>query len=187
MGSLNRAQLLAGGVALVIAPRAAAATPDGDLAYARLLIGGELLAADFYTQAVATKRFDGVLQRYLKRALFNEVEHYQALSGVLSGAGQTPASPADFDFTYPKGSFTSKHAIAKLGLTIETTVLGAYIGAVAALQTESLKQPVAQIAASEAQHVSVLSRMAGSDPIGISFPSPLTIDQASDALDAFTS
>ena len=30
--------------------------PDADLAYARLLVGAELLAADFYGQAIAAKR-----------------------------------------------------------------------------------------------------------------------------------
>ena len=180
--------MLAGSVAgpLVGSARAAAA-PDADLAYLRLLIGGELLAADFYTQAVAAKRFQGAPLTYLKRALFNEVEHYQALSGILIGAGQTPATPDDFDFSYPKGSFASKASIAKLGVTLETVFLGAYLGAVDALQTHSLEQPVARIATSEAQHLSLHMQMSGGDPIGISFPNALSIDEASNALDAYTS
>src|SRR3954468_3379736 len=57
--SVTRAGLLAGGVALLLPARAAAAdpVPDEDLAYARLLIGAELLAADFYVKAVASKKF----------------------------------------------------------------------------------------------------------------------------------
>jgi hypothetical protein len=168
-------------------PAAADAIPDGDLAYARLLVGAELLAADFYAQAIASKQFSGDALKYLKRALFNEQEHYQAVAGILSGAGQAPATAADFDFAYPKGSFASKLAIAKLGVTLETAFLGAYLGAVDALLTNGLKQPVARIAASEAEHLSAFTRLSGGDPVGISFPNGLTIEEASNALDAYTS
>jgi hypothetical protein len=70
---------------------------------------------------------------------------------------------------------------------METAILGAYLGAVDALHTNALKQPVARIAASEAEHLSVFTRLAGGAPVGLSFPVPLTIDEASDALDAYTS
>ena len=72
-------------------------------------------------------------------------------------------------------------------MTLETVFLGAYLGAVDGLQTNALKQPVARIAASEAEHLSVLTRLSGGDPVGISFPDALTIDEASNALDAYTS
>jgi hypothetical protein len=195
----TRAQLLSraakGGAALAVAGSfagpllgsAAAATPDADIAYVRLLIGAELLAADFYTLAVAAKKFDGDPLKYLQRALFNEIEHYHALSGIMTGAGQAPAVPGDFDFTYPNETFASKASIAKLGVELETISLGANLGAVDGLQTNSLKQSVARIAASEAEHLSVLTRIAGGKPIGVSFPDALSIDDASNALDAFTS
>jgi hypothetical protein len=161
--------------------------PDADLAYARMLVGAELLAADFYAHAIGSKQFSGDASKYLKRALFNEQEHYQTVSEILSGAGQTPAAAADFDFSYPSGAFASKASIAKLGVTLETAFLGACLGAVDGLQTSGLKQPVARIAASEAQHLSLFTRVSGGDPIGVSFPSPLTIDEASSALDVFAS
>ncbi len=180
--------LLAGSVAGPLAGQAEAdAIPDGDLAYARLLVGAELLAADFYARAIASKRYGGDALKYLKRALFNEQEHYDAMAGVLNGAGQPPAVAEDFDFAYPKGAFASKASIAKLGMTLEAASLGAYLGAVDGLQTGALKVPAARIAASEAQHLSVFAQHAGHDPIGISFPAPLTIEAASDALDAYTS
>ena len=104
---------------------------------------------------------------------------------ILSGAGQPPAVAEDFDFVYPEGTFASTASMAKVGVTLEAAFLGAYLGAVDGLATSALKQSVARIAASEAQHLSVLNRLAGAAPIGISFPAPLTIDEASDALDAF--
>ena len=50
--------------------------------------------ADFYARAIASKRFDGKAQASLRRARFNEREHYKSMAGVLSDAGQTPAVAA---------------------------------------------------------------------------------------------
>jgi rubrerythrin len=172
---------------LVAGSASADAIPDGDLAYARLMVSAELLAVDFYAQALASKQFSGHASRYLRQALFNEREHYRSVSGMLTGAGQSPATAVDFDFSYPQRSFISKTSIAKLGAALETTFLGASLGAVDALQTNALKQPVARIAASEAEHLSVCGRLSGGNPVGISFPDALTIDEASNALDAYIS
>lgn len=180
--------LLAGSFAGSLVDSASADTiPDGDLAYARLLVGAELLALDFYARAIASKRLSAGVLGSLQRARLNEREHYDKVSEILAGAGQTPAVAADFDFSYPKGAFASKSSIARLGVTLEAAFLGAYLGAVEGLQTNALKQAVAQIAANEAEHLSVFMRLSGRSPIGISLPRPLTIDQASNALDVFTS
>jgi rubrerythrin len=197
---LSRSQLLArgakGGAALILAgsvagsfarSASAATIPDADLAYARLLVGAELLALDFYTQAMAAKQFGADVTKALKRAFFNEQEHYAAVSGILTGAAQTPAAPSDFDFVYPAKTFDSKGSIVKLAVELETTFLGAYLGAVDAVQTDALKLPIARIAASEAQHLGVFTQLAGGDPIGVSFPNALSIDEVSDALDRYTS
>ena len=199
-GTLSRGQLLrrgaVGGAAVAFGgaaagtlagPAAADTISDADLAYARLLVGAELLAADFYGQAVAANQFSAQGTKYLKRALFNEQEHYKSVAGILDGAGQPAAVAADFDFAYPKGTFTSAKSVAKLGVSLETTFLGAYLGAVGALQANAFKQPLARIAASEAQHLSVFTELLGGDPVGISFPAPLSIDEASNALDAYSS
>jgi hypothetical protein len=181
--------LLAGSFAGSLVDSAAAADtmPDSDLAYARLLVGAELLALDFYARAIASKRLAADALGYLKRARVNEREHYDRVSEILSGAGQIPAVGSDFDFSYPKGAFASKSSISKLGVTLEGAFMGAYLGAVDGLQTDALKQTVAQIAANEAEHLSVFMRLSGRSPIGISLPRPLTIDQASNALDVFAS
>jgi hypothetical protein len=183
------ALLLAGsfGGSLVDSAVAAETVPDSDLAYARLLVGAELLGLDFYARAIASKRLRGNALASLKRARLNERAHYDKMSEVLSGAGQTPAVASDFDFSYPKGAFASKSSIAKLGMTLEAAFMGAYLGAVEGLQTNALKQPVAQIAANEAEHLSAFMHLSGRSPIGIALPRPLTIDQASNALDVFTS
>jgi hypothetical protein len=166
---------------------AAAPLPDGDLAFARLLVGAELLAIDFYTQAIAAKQFGAVTQKYMGIALQNEQAHYQSVSLILSGAGQTPAVATDFNFSYPSGSFGSRGSIASLGRQLETVFLGAYLGAIAGIQTAALAGPLARIAASESQHQSLWETEVDGRPISAAFPAPITIDQVSDAMAAYTS
>ncbi len=117
---ITRGQLLSrsakGGAALLVTGSAlgnfaasAAAAPllPADLAYARLLVGAELLASDFYTQAIAAANTGPTITKYLKLAYANEQEHYQSVAGIVSGAGQTPAVSGDIDFSYPDGTFDS--------------------------------------------------------------------------------
>jgi hypothetical protein len=78
--ALSRAQLLARGAksaaailvtgaatAFFVGSATADAIPDGDLAYARLLVGTELLASDFYAKAISSKHFSGDALKYLNR------------------------------------------------------------------------------------------------------------------------
>jgi Ferritin-like domain len=189
---LSRGAFLRSGAALALAgsfaPVAAAdALPDEDLAWARLLLAAELLAIDFYTRALAAKRFSRAAEATLRRALFNEREHYRAVAQILSGAGQTVTTAGDIDFSYARGAFASPGAIARTGVALERLLLGAYLGAVGSYRTAALKQPAALIAANEAQHLSVFAAERDNRPLGVSFPAPLTVDEASNALDAYTS
>ena len=197
--SLTRAELFSrgakGGAALLVAgtalgqfaaDAAADPIPAGDLAYARLLVGAELLASDFYQQAIAAANSKPGVMTYLRRASLNEQEHYHAVAGILSGAGAVPAVSGDIDFTYPRGTFASESSILEFARQLETTVLGTYLGAVGGIQTAPLKEGLAQIAACEAQHLSYMSMATGGKAFSVSFPPALTIDQASSAMDAFT-
>ena len=180
--------LLAGGIAGVVPPLASAdSISDGDLAYARLLVGIEVLALDFLTQAIAARQFGPGATAFMRRARFNEGEHYAAVAQILTGAGQVAATAADFDFSYPAKTFASKGAIAKLGVALETLSVGSYLGAVDALHTNTLKLPVARIAASEAEHLGAFKALSDGDPVGNSFPDALTIDAASNAFDLYAS
>ena len=88
-GELSRATLLARGAATVVAAsafgglasRASAAVPDGDLAYARLLVALELLSLDFYTRAIGA---GGGSQLELRRARAAERRCYDAVAAVLT-------------------------------------------------------------------------------------------------------
>jgi rubrerythrin len=180
--------LVVGGSALGRFAETAAAdpVPTADLAYARLLVGFELLAATFYTQAIAAANTSRTVTGYLKRANANEQDHYQSVAAIISGAGQIPAVAGDIDFSFPRGTFATQKSIAKLARQLEGLMLAAYLGAIAGMQTDSLKAGLAQIAACEAQHSAYFTTLTGGRTFNLSAPPALTIDQASNAFDAFT-
>src|SRR5579859_4579690 len=89
--------LIAGGSVLGLAQGSAlAATSSGDVAIAKLAATAELLAIDFYTKAIASKRLKGDELAYLGGALGNEQAHYAALKAVLGAA-----TPKGLSFKYP--------------------------------------------------------------------------------------
>lgn len=181
---MNRAGFLASAAALALAPAARAAAPSElDLAVARFAVGAEILAAEFYRRAIASKKFVGDGLTYLRRALVNEQEHLAAVSQIITGAGEVPSTADDFDITFPKASFASRASIAKLGVTLETVLVGAYLGAVDEFAPGDLKTTAARIAANEAEHLSVLSARR----IGGSLPAPIDYATASGVLDAYLS
>jgi hypothetical protein len=173
-------KLALAGSALAVVPTAGAATPsDNDLAWARLLVVAELLAIDFYQRAIRSRRVKPAAELY--RALADEGSHRRAVAAILIAAGQTPPGPADVDFVYPKRAFSSHHAIEQVGARLESIFLGAYLGAVAGFDLDDLKLTASRAAASEAQHLSTFTGR-----VGPAFPNALSIDKASNALDAFT-
>ena len=189
MLGFTRLAAVAGAAALLtasgLASAARSAAPESDYAYAQFGVGAEYLLADFYGQAVASKKFSGVELAALRRAQFNAGEHLAALTKILSDGAQPVAAAADFTFTYPKGTFGSRASIAKTGLMIEQAVLGTYLSAAVSVSVPAFREVFARVLASSAEHVSVLSRIATGRPIGNSFPDLLTLEAASDALDPY--
>jgi Ferritin-like domain len=189
------ALLITGSAVGVLADRAEASPPSGalpalpaaDLAYARMLIGVELLTTDFYTNAVASKHLRLGALDDARVALINESEHYTYLASALTAAGQTALTAADIDFSYPSGSFFSATAVIALAVSVELLSLGAYLGAAGNLTNPVLQSAVAQITANEAQHFSAFAKRAGDPGFHDAFPEALTIAEASDELDAYTS
>jgi demethoxyubiquinone hydroxylase (CLK1/Coq7/Cat5 family) len=194
-GQLLRRAALAGGAMLlpasaagVLTPPADAATPtDNDLAYLRLLVAGELLAADLQAKALASAKLSRRSKTVLRKMAADEKAHYAKLAQLLTAAGQVPATAGDIDFSYPKGSFVAQPSILKLAAEIENLVLGAYLGAVENVETSDLRLSLGQIAANEAQHAGALAALRGHAVIGRAFAPSLQIDAASAALDRFES
>jgi hypothetical protein len=192
---LSRAELFRRGVGsgallafgALVAPAGAASIPDGDVAYLRLLIAAELLKADFQTRALASGKLGRSPARTMRRMHADDEAHYAGLAVLMKEAAQPPTTAGDIDFSYPAGSFGSQHAIANRALELATLALGGYLGAVQNVQTPGLRLPLGQIAANEAQHVSVLAQLLGKPPIGRAFAPALPIEAVSSALDAYES
>jgi hypothetical protein len=152
---------------------AAAAPPDSDLAYLRLLVGVELLTQDFESKYGTDP--------LVKQMRADDGAHYRALANLLAQGGVTAATADDVDFTYPKGS------PLQLGWKLKTLSLGAYLGALQNVQTPAYRLALAQIAANEAQHVSAFAHLLGKPLIGNAFAAALPIASVSDALDGYES
>lgn len=200
MGSgVSRAELLrrgaVGGGALLVSASGlsalagtaeAAAPPDADLAYLRLLIAAELLAIDFQTHALASRklRHDGAMA-LVKKMRTDEKAHYTRLAAALTAAGGTPATSADIDFSYPKATFRSQASILKLAARLERLLVGAYLGAVENVETPDLRLSIGQVAANEAQHEAALAALAGRSVVGKAFAPAMQMGAVSNALDEY--
>src|SRR3712207_4674840 len=180
LGAKGGLALIAGGSLLAATTGPAFAQGGGDTAIAGLAATAELLAIDFYGRALRAGKFRGEERDYLRAARVNERDHYKALAGVL-GSG----APQDLAFRYPRGTFRSRRSIARVGVALETAFVGAYLGAVTALQSNDLKGVAASIAVNEGQHLSVFSEILRDDPVGPSFPKAITADQALAAVRPF--
>lgn len=182
LGAKGGLALVAGGAVLAAATGTARAQSGGDVEIATLAATAELLAIDFYGRGIARGNFRGDVLAYMEAARANEQAHYDALAGVLGSA-----APSGVKFTYPAGTFASAASIAATGAALETAFVGAYIGAVEALESNELKGVAAQIGANEAQHLAVLRSLeAGGNPVpGPSFPDSLTAAQATEAVTPF--
>jgi len=188
--------LVAGATALGLEPATALAQPPagapgaipaGDLAYVRLLIGVELLAADFYTEAIASKHLRGRGNEDAVTALVNENEHYDYLGFLVKSGGGVPLTAADVNFSYPTGAFYTAKSVLALATTLEQLSLGAYLGAAGNVANPVVQSVIAQITATEAQHLSAFSLRSGGTAFHGAFPPAMTIEEASDALGAYTS
>lgn len=194
MGGLTRADVLrrgavggltlglGGSLAALGASGAAAGTEppsEEDMAWVRMAASAELLAIDFYDRAIASHRFHRAERDYLREVRSAERAHYAALAAALV---DLPPLPGDFRFLYPPRTFTAVERISDLGVKLETIFVGVYLGAVEAIVDPALHVLAAQIAAAEGRHAGVIDAMAGSFSAGTDFPTPLDIEQATDAL-----
>jgi hypothetical protein len=197
VGELSRAQFLrcgaggglapaaGGGVLGLAAPAGARALEEpteGDLALIRLSASAELLAQAFYAAALGSEKFAKQERASLERALANEQEHYDALATVLGG---TAPVVDDFPFAFPTETFSRRGRILRLGAVLERVAVGTYPGAAGSLSVPGLRVLAAQIAASESQHLSVLTDLRGGSPVGPAFPQTFDVEQASNVLDPF--
>lgn len=180
-GAKGGLALVAGGSVLAMTNGPAFGSVAADTDIAKLAATAELLAIDFYTRSIRSRKLKGAEAAYLAAALQNEKDHYKALAGVLGRA-----APKNLRFKFPAGTFGSVRSIGRTGQALETAFVGAYLGAVKALKSNDLKAVAAQIGNNESRHLAILSNIAaGTIVSGFSFPKALTAAQATRALTPF--
>lgn len=196
MPGIDRGSLLRRGVALLgsgsplgalALPARAATMPDSDLAYLRLLLAVELLKIDYGVRAATADKLRPATQDFLERVVLDDKRHYVRLATLLAGAGQTPATGGDVDFSYPLGTFATQASVAKLGRRLSTLATGAYLGALENVQTPDVRRQLAQSAANEAQQAGAFGQLLGGRVVGGAFAQSLQIDAVSAALDEYES
>ena len=164
---------------------AALTATDDELAYASFGQAAELLLADFYGKAAAAKVVTGASLQNVKRGALNAAEHATAQAKLLTDAGQTAAVAEDFEFTWPDGTFKSARTAGTTGLEIARPLLGVYLGAAESVSIASYRTLFASMAANAAQQVGFLSQIAGGRVVGISFPTAVDLEAASDAIEPY--
>jgi len=170
------------GVATLGAPWfSAAAATDDDLAFANFGVAVELLLTDFYAEALDAKVVGGRERPILRRGHAAARSHAKALGDLLVGAGDTAPVADDFEFDWPKGTFTSAAAISKTAQAILHPLLGVYQMAAATTSVADYRVLYASLAASLGQQIGAFSTVSG--PAGAEpFPVAVDLEGASDAL-----
>lgn len=145
--------LAAGGgyLATMSGPAFAQDSGNLDLTIAGAAAAAELLAVHTYTTAIKSGLFKGGALTYLKVARTQEQDHYDALAGILKGAGAK--APVAGDYTYKLPNFKNATDVVKFGKALEEAFISAYVLAAGALSTPELRSAAAGIAASEGSHL----------------------------------
>ena len=186
---MNRRRFLiatagATGVAVVASPwspRASAATDD-DLAYANFGLASSYLLADFYGRALQSGRLGPAARPTLRQGRTASNLQARALTDLLTGAGDTPATVEDFTFEWPTTALATAAATRRTGLIVLRTVLGAYQGAAATLSETSYRVLFASLATSVAEQAGALALPGAAVD---SFPVALDLEAASSALERY--
>lgn len=178
----RRAFLLASATGLVAASvgvRTAAAATDDELAYANFGLAAAFLSADYYARALEADKLGAEARRALRNGRTAASLQARALSDLITGAGDTPATAEDFSFAWPDGAFATAASIRKTGLAVLGAVLGAYQSAAASVTQPSYRVLYASLVASVAQQIGALG--GGTQP----FPVALDLESASSALEEY--
>ena len=170
--------LLAAGTSV----RSAAAATDDDLVYANFGLASSYLLADYYGRALQSGRLGPVARPTLRRGRSASTLQARALTDLLTGAGDTPATVDDFTFEWPAGAFPTAAATRRTGLTVLNAVRGAYQTASATLGESSYRMLFASLAASVAEQAGAFAPPGtGVEP----FPTALDLEAASAALEDY--
>jgi hypothetical protein len=195
---LDRADFLrlgAGGLiaaaATGLAPTVAGAqlpapTPqDDDVAFLSFATAAEGVSRDFYRAAFkrAGTGLSAAQRRHINKVASGKRAHIVRLNAALGG--DAPAA-GDFVTVLPKGAVDTKARVLALGEQLETLLVRVYINGVAFTADPATRLFLGRLLAYDAEQLAWLRSASGhSSPAGLL--SPIDLEPAADALDAFLS
>ncbi len=163
---------------------AAGAATEEDIAFANFGVSAEFLLKDFYAKALDGKRFRGPRANVLRQGRTAATKHARALSNLLVSFGDTPPVEDDFEFAWPRRTFSSAQTTVKTGLIVLRALLGSYQSAAASASVVDYRILFASLGASTAQQIGDLSALSGL--VGAkSFPVAMDVETASAAIEAY--
>jgi hypothetical protein len=150
---------------------ARALAQGGDVDVVNYALTIEYLEAAFFTAAVRQVGGLSADELRLARTLRdNENAHVDALTATVNSLGGTPAARPTFDFGT---AFADRDAFLKTASSLQDTVVSAYNGAAATVESRRVLETAASIVQVEARHAALV-RLARDKPAA-----PLTFDKAS--------
>jgi hypothetical protein len=170
--------MLGAGAALAAPPPA---TPLGDdvgfLAFGAV---GERAALQFYRQALKTPGlFDAGERRRLAQARRAKRQHLIKLNAAL---GSDAVASNDFVVELPKSAFSTHARAVALGESLEELLVGVYLNGAGYAADPGTRLLVARLLTADGQLLGALRAMSGK-PATDGLPTPLSTEQAGDALD----
>ncbi len=172
--TLGGAAIAASAIPLLWSARHAFAEAKGDTAILGRAIGLERVAVLAYDTAIENGRLSPALLTVARTFRAHEQQHADALTTALTDlGGAPPAAPrgvADVDKVVPGlRDVRTQAAAVNLLIELETAMVAAYLDAHRELVEAKLLQTGASIMAAEGQHLVVLRRAVGKDPVPTAF------------------
>ena len=176
---LGGAAIAAASIPLLWSVRNAFAQAKGDTAILARAIGLEQVAVLAYDTAIEGGRLSPALLKVARTLRAHESEHAQALTTALTDLGGTPPPApqgiADVDKVVKGlGAVRTQADVVNVLIELETATVAAYLDAQRELVEAKLLQTGASIMASEGQHLVVLRRAVGMDPVPAAFETGAT-------------
>ena len=169
-----------------LGPAAALAAPQppvpqgDDLGFLAFGAVAEGASRVFYHQALATPGlFDASERRRLTQAGKAKREHVIRLASAM---GPDAVGGGDFETDLPKSSFATRAKALVLGERLEELLVGVYLNGIGYAADPGTRLLIGRLLTSDAQLLGSLRAMSGK-AIGAGLPSPMTTEQAGDALD----
>ncbi len=178
--AFGTAAIAACSIPLLLSVRDAFAAQDsGDAAILQHAINLEQVAVIAYDTALSGRRLSPAALRAARRLRDHEQQHADALTTALIDLGGTPPAPpkglADVDkIADGLGDATTQADVVNVLIELELATIAAYHDAQAKLVEARLLQTSASIMASEGQHLVVLRRLVGADPVPKAFETGAT-------------